>query len=258
MVSSREAQLPSDAGSQPSPAKADTFQLTTDPAVHDLKATADRLAETLGFSGSASTSEGGRAYGDGHTQVLVIDHEPGLQWAYTRDGVRCTDVGPSDAGILSACAPIATGDDWDPEDPRRTPLSPDQARTAAAPVFEVLGMDPAAADITTGWGTTLVSVEPTIDGLRTVGLGTGVVVDKHGILSAAGWLGTASRAASYPVSKAPVDLGPADFGLARWTGKDEKLMVPAWIGRRGDPPEVRVIPAIEADYLPEYMSPVPQ
>jgi hypothetical protein len=173
--------------------------------------------------------------------------------------------------------------DWDPHRRRWTQVSPKRALEVAAPVFRALRLDIDAARTTTGWGTTLVSVDPTIEGLPTIGLGTGVVVDGKGVLSAAGWLGAASRVARYPVVDASaaiaaaelltgedcltagsgrgphclpeVRLTPAELGLARWTGADRPMMVPVWIGRNLDRYAIGTLPALDRSYLPEWMAP---
>ena len=282
------------AGDEKTPAAQDSFELTTRPVVRRLGVTANRLARALHLPGRASTTDGHRRYGDGVDQALVIDLEPGLQWAYTRDGVRCADVSPSEADTLSDCAPLGVArepGDWDPHRRRWTQVSPKRALELAAPVFRALRLDIDAARTTTGWGTTLVSVDPTIEGLPTVGLGTGVVVDGKGVLSAAGWLGAASRVARYPVVDASVAIAaadrltgedcptagsgrgphclpevrltPAELGLARWTAAashaagrpDRPLMVPVWIGRNLDRYAIGTLPALDRSYLPVWMAP---
>lgn len=267
------ASAPWRAAAVDAPRRAPSYALTRRTGGLDVESRAARLARALGLPGPARHDDGHLSYGDRLDVALVVDLDRGLRWGYTREGVRCTDTGATDADSLADCAPVAqTGDTsvfgFDTSLPRHSPVGPAQARRLAAPLFEALGYDVRAAETMPGWGTTLVTVSPTIDGLPTSGLATGVVVDAKGVLAASGWLGSAAPAGRYRVE--PGDLAArrwatgggcacdqppprvvrVRFGMALWTGHDAALMVPAWIGSSADQTGVAARVAVTAAYLP--------
>ncbi|MGZ4427616.1 MAG: hypothetical protein ACXVW2_05070 [Nocardioidaceae bacterium] len=269
------------------PRRAPSYLLTRRTGGLDVASRAARLAAALGLPGPARHRDGHLSYGDGIDVALVVDLDRGLRWGYTREGVRCTDIGPTDADSLAGCAPVAqTGDTSvagdDTSGPRHSPVSPARARRLAAPLFAALGYDVRAAETMPGWGTTLVTVAPTIDGLPTSGLATGVVVDAKGVLAASGWLGSAAPARRYPVE--PFDVAArrwtagatgatgagcacdqrlptvdrVRFGLSLWTGIDgSALMVPAWVGSTAGQTGVAARLAVTPRYLPRFLRPTP-
>jgi hypothetical protein len=92
--------------------------------------------------------------------------------------------------------------------PMPAPPLPSGAATLAAarPVFLAVGLDPAHASTTPGFAV----VDPTIDGLRTTGVGTSVEVTRNGnadtIAFANGWLTQTHDGAIYPVISASAAL----------------------------------------------------
>lgn len=76
-------------------------------------------------------------------------------------------------------------------------------RAAAAPVLAAIGIDMTAARVQTYPGGGSVTVDPTVDGLETVGLSTSIGVDGTGaIISASGWLSVPGAGDSYPLISA--------------------------------------------------------
>lgn len=256
------------------------------PGRREVASTAAALASALGMTGAPERTRGTIRYEAGAEAVLVVSTGGGQRWTYARDGAGCTDIdGTADAAVLAECARVRDDDHGD-DAPRHSPVSAERARRAAAPVFAAAGVATNGAVLTTGWGATLVSVDPLLDKAPTAGFATGVLVDRRGVRAAAGWLGAAVPAAAYDVRPLADLLGPgrlplgqpgclpsyapgqtpspclgtarvvtdAAMGYQRWETDEGTLAVPVWLGRDGSH-LVGVLQALEPDYLPEPVRP---
>ncbi len=267
------------------PAAVPSYELSD--RLPDVTARADRLARALGLDPAARTGHGPTLRYEGAADaVLVVSTRDGQQWTYARDGADCTDVdGTEDVTILSECARTSDeGDGYD--DPRHSPVTVGEARTAATPVLDALGVDVGAVTPTTGWGATLLSVDPSVQGRPTVGLATGVLVDRLGVRAATGWLGSATVGPSYDVrlltdlvmpdgavvgtarcpSEVPegvmlpeecstpvVRVRHPRLGYVPWRFADRLHLVPAWLGDDDRGLLVGVLPAVPETFLPESL-----
>jgi hypothetical protein len=151
------------------------------------------------------------------------------------------------------------------------------ARAAAAPVLSAVGLSGAAVSVSYGQ----VSVDPVVDGLRTVGYATTVSVAHDGSLVAGfGWLPSARAWMSYPLITAAAALGqlpprpepmlacrivpgqPAGcptfppptvthvgLGLTLTADDSGPVLVPAWLFTIGNDPEPTAVIAVQARFL---------
>jgi hypothetical protein len=277
---------------------APSYSLSDRPGTDEV-ATTDTLSQVLGLAGhEAHPRDPVAPYGAGHgrrtftdgDRALVVGPGAGRPWAYTRDGIDCSDVDVSEAGNLLSCLPYRRGA-WSPDAPPSTPLTDAAARRAAAPVLRAVGIDPEAAEVLTGWRTSVVTVDPSVAGLPTSGMATSVVVDADGVLAAAGWLGAVARGPDYPVlgpaetidlwrggrpatacpsvlpagarrpeecDRPEVRVAAATRGLMRWSVHGVSRLVPAWIlsGTAGGEDGWRAsLPAVTPSHLPPGLLP---
>jgi hypothetical protein len=154
---------------------------------------------------SAGTAEPGST-GPGAT---TVDGTPGTDPGATGGGSGGSDGsgGSSGSGIATIApeptmSPFATGDPVVPSPPPTVPAVPEeQGRTVAAPVFDALHLDIADAAVFEGSPVTF-TVDPTVDGLPTVGYDTAVSVTASRIVDARGLLGPVVDGRDYPVLSA--------------------------------------------------------
>jgi hypothetical protein len=175
--------------------------------------------------------------------------------------------GSSGSGIATIApeptmSPYATGDPVVPSPPPTVPAVPEaQGRAVAAPVFDALHLDIGDAAVFEGSPATF-TVDPTVDGLPTVGYDTAVSVTASRIVDARGLLGPVVDGHEYPVLSAraaydrltrtlmmrpmiaciapPVKQDPmlcggplvvtgARFGLSMQYDGTSPLLVPSWL-----------------------------
>jgi hypothetical protein len=139
----------------------------------------------------------------------------------------------------------------------------DQARAAARPVLEAVGINPDDALVRAGQQLGIVVGNPTVEQLPTDGIATSVTVTGKRVEAAGGWLGGSRAGATYPVISAraawdhllrtpmprplmacpepmptgsdpmicggPVTVTGATFGLSLHQADGRWLLVPSWL-----------------------------
>jgi hypothetical protein len=161
--------------------------------------------------------------------------------------------------------------------------TPQAARSAARPVLEAVGLDPADATVQAGQSQGFVTANPTVNGLPTQGLATTVTVFGTQVAAAGGWLGGSREGATYPVISAdaawkrlqhtpmarpmmacpepapgdsdpmmcggPITVTGASFGLSLHEANGRQVLVPSWLfDVRGSDTPLSVV-AIDERYL---------
>jgi hypothetical protein len=161
--------------------------------------------------------------------------------------------------------------------------TPQAARSAARPVLEAVGLDPAVATVQAGQAQGFVTANPTVNGLPTQGLATMVTVFGTQVAAAGGWLGGSREGATYPVISAaaawkqlrhtpmvrpmmacpepapgdsdpmicggPITVTGASFGRSLHEANGRQVLVPSWLfDVRGSDTPLSVV-AIDPRYL---------
>jgi hypothetical protein len=161
--------------------------------------------------------------------------------------------------------------------------TPEAARSAARPVLEAVGLDPADAIVQVGQAQGFVTANPTVNGLPTYGRATTVTVFGTHVAAAGGWLGGSRVGATYPVISAaaawkqlrhtpmprpmmacpvpapgskdpmicggPITVMGASFGLSLHQANGRQVLVPSWLfDVRGSDTPLSVV-AIDPRYL---------
>jgi hypothetical protein len=161
--------------------------------------------------------------------------------------------------------------------------TPEAVRSAARPVLEAVGLDPADATVQASQSQGFVTANPTIDGLPTDGLATTVTVFGTHVAAAGGRLGGSRAGATYPVISAdaawkqlrhtpmvrpmmacpepspnsgdpmicggPITVTGARFGLSLHLASGRQVLVPSWLfDVRGSDSPLPVV-AIDPRYL---------
>lgn len=145
----------------PLPAHGPTTAASYRPTGAPDEAAVGRLAHALGLTGPVEKGEYGWRVGaqDGSGPGLTVGLDAAATWTYTL-----------------ASSTSAEG----------TAPSPDQARTAAAPLLGTLGLADARVDVTrTAGPTRTVTADPVVDGLPTHGWDTGLSVGPDGTVTSA-------------------------------------------------------------------------
>lgn len=193
-----------------------------------------------------------------------------------KDRPAGTDDGP-DSPVSSGCAVAAP---VRPGSAPRQPLSEDAVRGRARPVFAAVGLDVAAATVTTTEYGGTVTLSRRLGDLRVAGWTTTVSVDQDNELQfASGYLGTPAEGAAYPLLSAqeaadrlpaPVrmdvcqvapdgkgcleppapEITAAELGLQLVTDAEgEQLLVPAWLFTLKGSPEPLAQVAVDPSFL---------
>ena len=186
----------------------------------------------------------------------------------------------SDPPLTPAKPPVTS-----PAGPRKKfPVTtPDQARAAARPVLEAVGIDPADAVVRADQPLAVVTADPTVGDLPTYGLATSLTVFGQRVTAAGGWLGGTAKGATYPVISAraawkqlgntpfarplvgcpepspasrdplicggPITVTGARFGLSLHDEGNRRVLVPSWLFEvRGSDTELSVV-AVDPRYL---------
>lgn len=233
------------------------------PADADARALAVSLADAAGISGTPRRVDGRWEVSSG-SRVVRVAIAPGTPWTYARDdATACLPLpGAAPDSVVSCGAASGSAPGTTP-----APVPGDQALAAAGPLLRAVGLEPRAAHLVSPGATSLVMADPVVDGLATVGLGTSVVVDRDGVVTAQGWAPRVVRGDTYPLvtardafevlqrqpqpmiaCRAPADERPgerpsapppgcgsplvvvgAELGLGlQWSGENP-LLVPTWL-----------------------------
>jgi hypothetical protein len=198
---------------------------------------------------------------------------------------RGDSTGSAGAADPDACYPI------DEPPPSSEPVEPGpsdaDARAAAAPVFDALGLGDAAITVWSGDPTSTVMAAPKVDGLATVGWVTSLQIDADGDIQwADGWIDGARAGDAYPVTTAqdafdalqnaprpmmemcmvrkdgkpgcaempPTEITGGSLGLMLDYDGTRAVLVPAWLFDVKDMPDPMPQIAIDPSYLapPDY------
>jgi hypothetical protein len=276
----------------------------------------ERLAKALGLRGHVSRAGGVTTY---TTQAGALRVQQDGSWQFSRgmafDGIgRCPPPYPTvgsktnDARSTVICETAgATMPDRSTSDqpgagatapPVTSPpgstakrlaiTTPEAARSAARPVLEAVGLDPADATVLAGQPQGFVTANPTVNGLPTHGLATTVTVFGTRVVAAGGWLGGSRVGATYPVISAaaawkqlrhtlvarpvmarpmmacreaapggrdpfmcggPITVTGATFGLSLHEANGRQVLVPSWLfDVRGSDSPLPVV-AVDPRYL---------
>jgi hypothetical protein len=161
--------------------------------------------------------------------------------------------------------------------------SPAAARSAARPVLEAVGLDPADATVQAGQAQGFVTANPIVNGLPTYGHATTVTVFGTHVAAAGGWLGGSRPGATYPVVSAaiawkqlrhtpmprpmlacpvpspgsgdpiicggPITVTGARFGLSLHEANGRQVLVPSWLFDVRDSDTPLSVVAIDPRYL---------
>lgn len=164
-------------------------------------------------SGGGEDSAAGTRPADGEAAPAPVDGPVDVEGFVCDDPAACTGpVDDGEMGVSMVGAPeagegemvITGGDEPVSSVPAyEEPVFADEetVRRAAAPIVAAAGVNLDDAVVRVEWGT--LWVDPTVDGLRTVGLNTSVTVDEAGTVTwANGWLGGVEGADDYPLISA--------------------------------------------------------
>ncbi|MEO6822131.1 MAG: hypothetical protein ABI468_06650 [Candidatus Nanopelagicales bacterium] len=162
------------------------------------------LAGALGLTGApVRHAHGWVVTGPGAATLRVRDDGTG-QWSYLRAATSpwCLPQVDLDSGRAPTSGTVCSAGPVPP--PGTLPGIPagpsaSTALAVAAPVLSAVGLPPLRSQARAGSPLTMVWVDPVVGGLPTVGLTTTVMVDRDGVLSADGWLGTPVPGADYPL-----------------------------------------------------------
>ena len=170
-------------------------------------------------------------------------------------------------GVRSSADPCgATGDLADRPQEEVPRHHAEQARAAARPVLEAVGIDPADAVVRADQPLAVVTADPTVGDLPTYGLATSLTVFGQRVSAAGGWLGGTAKGATYPVISAraawkqlgntpfarpligcpepspagrdplicggPITVTGARFGLSLHDEGNRRVLVPSWLFER--------------------------
>lgn len=161
--------------------------------------------------------------------------------------------------------------------------SPAAARSAARPVLEAVGLDPADATVQAGQPQGFVTANPIVNGLATYGHATTVTVFGTHVAAAGGWLGGSRPGATYPVVSAavawkqlrhtpmprpmlacpvpspgsgdpiicggPITVTGARFGLSLHAANGRQVLLPSWLFDVRDSDTPLSVVAIDPRYL---------
>lgn len=165
------------------------------------QAAVQRLAQLLGLSGPVTSAQNawqvGGSPGGGSPALYVSKDAPGT-WSYTRSGPPA--VAQPD-GATSSTSRIVTGRAQTDGGGTSSPVSPQQAEHAVAPVLSGLGLSHAALDasVTVGPLRSVVA-DPVVAGLPTHGWATSFEVGADGRIDQGyGRLSPLAKGSTYPV-----------------------------------------------------------
>ena len=218
------------------------------------------LARALGVAGTVKTIAGGWQVGPDAGPALRVSATPGFNWTYesamASGGVACTSVSSSPAegsgSTPSVTAPWMTTTPLPSASTPAPPSScevpappagvPDQvtAEAAARRVLRAAGLDPSKLEWHTtadAW-TATATATPVLDGTPTVGIDTTISFGGLAAIDyASGWLGTPTKAETYPLIGIDVAidrlnrgvdlLGPQMMGMPEPAGGIATQIAPA-------------------------------
>lgn len=183
------------------PDEAPAYQLADDLDEDDVR----ELAEVLGLEGDVEAADWGWSVAD-DDRTLDVQSGTGGSWSYyavsEEEGevMGHAETVPEEAEPEPVIEDEAEGPEEMPEAPNLS-IDREVAERQGRELLAELGvdLDTAAVRVEDGWSTWIVSADPEIDGLPTIGFSASVAVGVGGVEYASGWLAPAEFIADYPL-----------------------------------------------------------